>query len=171
MAKKLLIDLDMLRQNRPGESSDELRPEGVLSEFPNTNGRKTIRELAVFKYTCRRCEDAPCISACPADALDKDGEGMIRRSTNLCIACKSCVVICPFGTLMSDFFEHHRTLNNYFDLNNKDEIMKFINNCPVGAVQWVDMEEDPKNNIYRMNDLVLVKEKEWEDIKESKESD
>jgi hypothetical protein len=28
MAKKLLIDLDKLRDNRPGESSDDLRPGG-----------------------------------------------------------------------------------------------------------------------------------------------
>lgn len=165
MAKKLLIDLDRLRDNRPGESSDNLRTEGVLSEFPNTNGRKTIREQAVFRYTCRRCEEAPCIDACPADALDKDMEGMVRRSTNLCIACKSCVVICPFGTMMSDFFEHHRTVDNYFDLNDTDEIENFIKNNPEGAVEWVDMEEDPEKNIYQLNNMVLIKEKDWESIK------
>jgi Fe-S-cluster-containing hydrogenase component 2 len=165
MAKKLLIDLDRLRDNMPGESSDSLRPEGVLSEYPNSNGRKTIRELAVFRYTCRRCEDAPCICACPADALDKDDGGMIRRSTNLCIACKSCVVICPFGTMMSDFFEHHRTPENYFDLSEPDEIQKFIDRNAEGVVSWVDMEEDPENNIYQLNDMVLVKEADWESIK------
>lgn len=165
MAKKLLIDLDRLRDNRPGESSDQLRPDGVLSEYPNKDGRKTIRELALFRYTCRRCEDAPCIAACPADALDKDDEGMIKRSTNLCIACKSCVVICPFGTMMSDFFEHHRTPENYFDLNDPDEILKFIDNNPEGAVQWVEMEEDPSKDIYQLNDMVLIREKEWESIK------
>ena len=165
MAKKLLIDLDRLRDNRPGESSDNPRPDGVLSEYPDKSGRKTIRELAVFRYTCRRCEDAPCIDACPADALDKNPEGIIRRSTNLCIACKSCVVICPFGTMMSDFFEHHRTLENYFDLSDPDEIQKFIDSNPEGIVSWVDMEEDPEKNIYRMNDLVLVKETGWESIK------
>lgn len=165
MAKKLLIDLDRLRDNRPGESSDNLRPEGVLSEYPNRNGRKTIRELAVFRFTCRRCEDAPCIDACPADALDKDAEGVIKRSTNLCIACKSCVVICPFGTMMSDFFEHNRTLENYFDLNDQDEIQQFIDNSPEGAVKWVEMEEDPEKNIYQMNDMVLIKEIEWENLK------
>ena len=168
MAKKLLIDLDRIRDNRPGESSDNLRTEGVMSDFPNRNGRKTIRELALFRYTCRRCEDAPCIAACPADALDKDDDGMIRRSTNLCVACKSCVVICPFGTMMSDFFEHHRTLDNYFDLNDPREIEKFIASNPDGAVAWVDMEEDPSKDIYQLNDMVLIKEKEWESIKGTK---
>ncbi len=166
MAKKLLINIDRIRENRPGESSDNLRLEGVFSEYPNRNGRKTIRELAVFRYTCRRCEDAPCIFACPADALEKNGEGMVIRLTNLCVACKSCVVICPFGTMMNDFFEHQRTMENYFDLNHPEEIQKFIDNHPEGVIEWVDMEEDPSNNIYQLNDLVLIKENEWNSIKD-----
>jgi len=165
MTKKLLIDLERFRDNRPGESSDNLRPEGVWSDFPNLNGRKTIRELAVFRYTCRRCEDAPCVDACPADALKKDDEGMIKRSTNLCIACKSCVVICPFGTMMTDFFEHKRSLENYFDLNDPEQIKSFIERSPEGAVTWVDMDEDPANNIYQLNERVLVKEVPWETLK------
>lgn len=165
MAKKLLIDLDRFRDNRPGESSDNLRPEGIWSGFPNKNGRKTIRELAVFRYTCRRCEDAPCMDACPADALEKDDNGMIKRSTNLCIACKSCVVICPFGTMMSDFFEHIRSVENYFDLNDPEQVRAFMQQAPEGAVTWVDMDEDPSNNIYQLNDMVLVREEAWETLK------
>lgn len=169
MAKKLLIDLDRFRDNRPGESSDDLRPEGILSFFPDTTGRKTIRELAVFRYTCRRCEEAPCIDACPADALDKDSDGMIRRSTNLCIACKSCVVICPFGTMMSDFFEHIRSPGNYFDLNDAEQVREFIKISPEGAVTWVDTDEDPAANIYQLNDKVLIKEVAWETLKNLKD--
>ncbi|MFO7613388.1 MAG: 4Fe-4S dicluster domain-containing protein [Bacteroidales bacterium] len=168
MEKKLLIDLDRLRENRPGEPSDKLMPEGVMSEFPNKNGRKSIRELAVFRYTCRKCEDAPCIDACPADALDKDGEGIVRRSTNLCISCRSCVVMCPFGTIMNDFFEHHRTPENYFDLSDPKELQAFIDNNPQGAVSLVEMEEDPSKNIFKLNDRVLIREKDWQGIKSNR---
>jgi Fe-S-cluster-containing hydrogenase component 2 len=164
MGKKLLIDLDRIRDSSPGQSSDHKRPEGIMSEYPNKNGRKTLREIAVFRYTCRRCEDAPCIGACPADALDKGDEGIVRRSTNLCISCKSCVVICPFGTMMNDFFEHHRTLVNYFDLNEPEEIQKFIDNNPPGAVTWVESEEDHTKDIYKLNDMVMIREKDWQGI-------
>ncbi len=167
MARKLLIDLEKIRETELGEPSDIPRADGILSEFPNTNGRKSLRELAIFRYTCRRCEDAPCIASCPADALDKDDEGMVRRSTNLCVACKSCVVICPFGTMMSDFFEHHRTPGNYLDLNDPAEVEQLIKRSPVGAVQWVDMEENPDENIYQLDDLILIKEKRWENIKKA----
>jgi Fe-S-cluster-containing hydrogenase component 2 len=165
MGKKLLIDLTRLREHKPGKPSDQPKPEAVMSEYPNRNGRKTIRELAVFRYTCRKCEKAPCIEACPADALDKDDQGIVRRSTNMCVSCKSCVVICPFGTMMNDFFEFHRTPENYFDLDDPRETENFINKNPEGAVSWVEMEEDPSRDIYRFNDKVLIKEKNWERIK------
>jgi Fe-S-cluster-containing hydrogenase component 2 len=161
MTKKLLIDLALIRESLPGKSSDQHRPDGIFSSYPNRDGRKSLREQALFRFTCRRCLDAPCVGACPADALEKDEDNMVRRSTNLCIACKSCVVICPFGTMMNDFFEHHRTLKNYFELDDEAEVEKFISSNPEGAVTRVDadMKEDPSMNIFKLNEMVLVKEK------------
>lgn len=165
MEKKILIDLSKLRNHHVSGRGDQLRPDGILSDFPNTNGLKTLRELAVFRFTCRRCEEAPCIDVCPAEALEKDEEGMIHRYTNLCIACKSCVTICPFGTMMTDFFEHKRTEEKYFDLNDERELRKFIENNPGGAVKMVDQEEDDNKNIYKLNDKVLVKDVPYEKLK------
>ena len=85
---------------------------------------KPIRELAVFRFSCRKCEDAPCIKVCPAEALDKDPDGIVERHTNLCISCKWCVTICPFGTMMTDFFAHHRNRELLFDLNNEKELQE-----------------------------------------------
>lgn len=107
MAQKILIDLEKLR-SQGLKSSDISPPEGFYTFSDDGQGLKSIRELAVFQFTCRRCSDAPCINVCPADALEKDEQGIISRATNLCISCKSCVVICPFGTIMNDFFEYHR---------------------------------------------------------------
>ena len=160
MAKKILIDLEKFR-SVPGKRGDESPPEGVLGVPANEHGLKSIRELAVFQFTCRKCSDAPCIGVCPADALEKDEKGIISRAINLCISCKSCVVICPFGTMMTDFFDYHRDKENYYDLLNQKELDLFIKHSPEGAVQLVDMEEDPDKDIYRLNDQVLVKERLW----------
>lgn len=164
--KKILIDLTKLRDHEISGKSDELRLEGILSDFPNTNGLKTLRELAVFRFTCRRCEEAPCIDVCPAEALEKDDDGMIVRHTNLCIACKSCVTICPFGTMMTDFFEHKRTEENYFDLNDERELRKFVEYNPGGAVKMVDMDENEDENIYKLNDKVLIKDIPYDKLKQ-----
>ena len=160
MAQKILIDLEKFR-TLPGKSGDESPPEGFYGPSVNDHGLKSIRELAVFQFTCRKCTDAPCIDVCPADALEKNDEDMITRSTNLRISCKSCVVICPSGTMMTDFFEYHRDKENYYDLMDEKELDLFIKNSPEGAVQLVDMEADPEKDIYKLNDHILVKERMW----------
>ncbi|MFC2151571.1 4Fe-4S dicluster domain-containing protein [Bacteroidota bacterium] len=160
MDKKILIDLSKFRECGD-KSCDTTPPEGFFSIPPNMNGLKSIRELAVFQFTCRRCEDAPCIHVCPAEALEKDMDGLIHRYTNLCISCKSCVTICPFGTMMTDFFDHHRKKDLYFDLSDEHEVNEFIKACPIGSVTLVEMDENPEENIYKLNDRILVKENIW----------
>ena len=152
-----MIDMIKLRSAMV-ENSALTIPEGYFYQSLNSNGLKTIRELATFRFTCRKCEDAPCISVCPADALEKDGEGIINRHTNLCISCKSCVTICPFGTMMTDFFKHHRNKDLFYDLNDKKELKMFIDACPAGTVSIIDSDEAPDDNIYKLNDKVLIRE-------------
>src|SRR6056297_498509 len=165
MAQKILIDLTKYRDCKADGSCENTPAEAIYSIFPNTNGLKTIRELAVFRFTCRKCTEAPCVASCPAEALEKDEAGMINRYTNLCIACKSCVIICPFGTMMTDFFEHKRTEDTYFDLNDEKELKKYIEYNPGGSVRFVDMEENEEKNIYKLNDTVLVKDVPYEKLK------
>jgi Fe-S-cluster-containing hydrogenase component 2 len=157
MSQKILIDMIKLRAAMVEDSNLTL-PEGLFYPSLNSNGLKTIRELAAFRFTCRKCEDAPCIAVCPADALDKDDDGIVTRYTNLCISCKSCVTICPFGTMMTDFFRHHRNKDLFYDLTDKQELEKFIEACPPGTVSLVDIDESPEENIYSLNENVLVRE-------------
>ena len=76
MAQKILIDLEKLRSTE-GKRSDISPPEGYYSFSLDGQGLKSIRELAVFQFSCRKCSDAPCIGVCPADALEKDDEGAL----------------------------------------------------------------------------------------------
>lgn len=157
MEQKLLIDMIRLREVM-AENHDLRLPEALFYPAASSNGLKTVRELAVFRYTCRKCEDAPCIAACPAEALEKDNEGIINRHTNLCISCKSCVTICPFGTMMTDFFKHHRNRDLYFNLADTGDMNKFISACPPGTVSLTDLRESPADNIYKLNEKVLIKD-------------
>jgi len=157
MAKRILLDMIKLRASMVSDPSLVL-PEALYYPGFVNNGLKTIRELAVFRFTCRKCDDAPCIAVCPAEALEKDSEGVISRLTNLCIACKSCVTICPFGTMMNDFFDHHRNRELLYDLTDEQELGKFIEACPEGTVSLVETDESPKDNIYRLSENILVRE-------------
>ncbi len=157
MGQKILIDMIKLRAAMVEDSNIAL-PEAMFYPSINSNGLKSIRELAIFRFTCRKCEDAPCIAVCPADALEKDEQGVINRHTNLCVSCKSCVTICPFGTMMSDFFKHHRNKDMFYDLTDENELRKFIEACPPETVTLTDEDESPEKNIYSLNDRVLVRE-------------
>ena len=157
----ILIDMIKLRDAMV-ESSALTLPEATFYPSFNNNGLKTIRELAIFRFTCRKCADAPCIGVCPAEALEKDEEGFISRALNLCISCKSCVTICPFGTMMTDFFEFKRDKSIFFDLTSDEEIEKFIKSSLPGIVSFVDMEENQDEHIYKLNEKVLIKEYLWD---------
>ena len=52
---------------------------------------------------CRHCTDAPCLNACPTEAITRDANGLVERNYLLCVGCKSCVLACPFGSLADDF--------------------------------------------------------------------
>jgi len=157
MAQRILINMIKIREIL-GENPAFMLPEALFYTSPNINGLKTVRELASFRFTCRKCKDAPCISVCPVEALEKDEEEIISRHTNLCVSCKSCVTICPFGTMMTDFFAHHRNRDLFYDLTDDSELFKFMEACPKGTVSLVDTDELPEEHIYKLNDKILIKE-------------
>ena len=50
----------------------------------------------------------------------------------------------------------------YFNLEDKEELERFVQRSPEGTVSLVDMDEDPSKNIYRLNDKILIKEFYWD---------
>ncbi|RKD95590.1 4Fe-4S dicluster domain-containing protein [Halopiger aswanensis] len=46
---------------------------------------------------CFHCENAPCISVCPTDALQKSDDGFVDLKESLCVGCQYCLSACPFG--------------------------------------------------------------------------
>ena len=54
---------------------------------------------------CRQCEDAPCVAACPNEAMYEDERGIVRRSPVRCSGCRCCFLACPFGVI-DDVVKH-----------------------------------------------------------------
>jgi Fe-S-cluster-containing hydrogenase component 2 len=156
MGKKLLIDLGKLRDFK------NVPVEGIFKQDTHARSFKTIRELATFQFTCRKCEKAPCVEACPVEALEKDEQGMITRAVYRCIRCKSCVYSCPFGTMMDNLFEVKTSGRRFMNLNSEKELVEFAGLFPGNVVSIVDSDENPAENIYRLSDDILIKEHTWQ---------
>jgi Fe-S-cluster-containing hydrogenase component 2 len=155
MRKKILIDMVQLRDYQ------ECKPDGIFKEPSFNTEFKSIRELATFYFSCRKCSDAPCISVCPADALEKNENEMVTRALNLCVRCKSCIMICPFGTLMPDLFEK-KGKENYFDLSDEEELNSFVEASPGQSIIFYEGDEDQEKHIYKLTENILVRDFVWD---------
>ncbi len=60
-----------------------------------------IEPIIMAAISCRLCEDAPCILACPQKALTRSEEnGIILVDEDLCDGCGWCVEACEFGAVV-----------------------------------------------------------------------
>jgi Fe-S-cluster-containing hydrogenase component 2 len=59
-----------------------------------------IHPVINMSMTCRLCEDAACVRACPRDALEQSEEnGVILIDEDKCDGCGWCIEACEFGTI------------------------------------------------------------------------
>ena len=58
-----------------------------------------MKGSAAMPAICRQCEEAPCVAACPNDAMYEDECGIVRRSPVRCTGCRCCALGCPFGVI------------------------------------------------------------------------
>jgi Fe-S-cluster-containing dehydrogenase component len=54
--------------------------------------------IATVPTVCMHCDEPTCALVCPADAIKKDEDGVVRSALKpRCVACNNCVLACPFG--------------------------------------------------------------------------
>ncbi|MGR5298832.1 4Fe-4S dicluster domain-containing protein [Vibrio mediterranei] len=67
---------------------------------------------ATVPVMCRHCEDAPCATVCPVQAITKEEDRILLKET-LCVGCTLCAVACPFGTIALDGSRPIAMVNRY----------------------------------------------------------
>ena len=68
--------------------------------FPNV-GYEYIPTL------CNHCANAPCVAACPTEAMYKDENGITMLDVDKCIGCRYCMAACPYGVIHFNDEEPH----------------------------------------------------------------
>ncbi len=132
---------------------------------PQNNGIISLREEIAFALACRRCDDYPCVNACPNNALKREN-GIIKRSNFMCISCKSCALACPFGIIDTDWLLY---LGNRCDVcteNRIDENQRFVcvQSCPYSALKIIEGEPEEKVHLYKIGEHIIVRVINWLDL-------
>ena len=159
--KKLFIDIPAF--NKAGVPASEIEC-GYIFHRGNT-GAVSIIEAAEFAVYCRQCKDAFCVSACPKEALEHQGDGTIKRYNMRCVGCKSCTLACPFGTIYPEVMNYITSKCNFcltqLD-SNPDYIPACVKTSPDGAFKMVEIkDEDQKQNIFFIGERLVVKNNNW----------
>ncbi|MEG2213053.1 MAG: 4Fe-4S dicluster domain-containing protein, partial [Clostridiales bacterium] len=62
-----------------------------------------LDEHTVIPMTCLHCEEAWCMSVCPAGAIYRDPDtNAVIINQDKCAGCKMCILACPYGNIHFD---------------------------------------------------------------------
>jgi carbon-monoxide dehydrogenase iron sulfur subunit len=87
---------------------------------------------------CKLCDDPPCVTACPRNALTQDKETrVIRVDDEKCDGCSWCIEACPYGAVR---YEPEIASVVICDLCDGEPECKEI--CPVEAIEFTVSDED-----------------------------
>jgi len=146
MAHRVVIDLDVLRQN-PECKADCSYPYRKAPYYETDRpiaGPAWLKQTAAFETFCRRCDDHPCVNACPNDALEQLEDGKIVRYNMRCTQCDSCLVACPFGTIVPAALAHRDTMCDLC-VGRDDPAPLCCQTCECGAFRWEDVPDEPED--------------------------
>ncbi len=105
-----------------------------------------VYDLSDFKlfipFNCRHCAKAPCVTVCPVNACRYDAEGGVYIDPLLCIGCRLCASVCPFGIPEFDAARKVVTKCDLCYYRRKDNLPPACaTTCPTGALRFADISE------------------------------
>jgi Fe-S-cluster-containing dehydrogenase component len=58
--------------------------------------------MAFMPLVCNHCDRPPCADACPVDAIQKRGDGIVILDREACDGCGACLDACPYAAISFD---------------------------------------------------------------------
>lgn len=122
--------------------------EEAVAESPGPQRMLTIEMTEDFgvPIQCRHCDDAPCIEICPTGAVYRQSEqDPVIINEELCIGCKLCILMCPFGVLKIG--RKGRAIikcDMCYELIKQNKLPECVQACPTKALKLVSLEGTTK---------------------------
>jgi Fe-S-cluster-containing dehydrogenase component len=122
--------------------------------------------IATVPMVCMHCEEPTCAMVCPADAIKRGEDGIVRSALKArCIACSNCVLACPFGVPKVHIdLELMMKCDMCYDRTSVDLRPMCATVCPSQALSYIpaskiaaDRREQPVSNFRFGNEHVKTK--------------
>ncbi|MHB1930216.1 MAG: 4Fe-4S dicluster domain-containing protein [Acidimicrobiales bacterium] len=118
-----------------------------------------------FQVTrCNQCADAPCVAACPTEAMYRRPDGIVDFDKSICIGCKACMAACPYDAIFINPEDHSAEKCNF--CAHRLEVglePACVSVCPTEAILVGDLN-DPTSKVARIvqREAVTVRRPEKE---------
>jgi formate dehydrogenase iron-sulfur subunit len=120
------------------------------------NENRTEARWYFSSDSCKHCNDAGCLNACPVKAIVRTDMGNVFVQQDVCIGCKYCIPSCPYGVI--SFSEQTGTVHKCTLCN--DRIHNGLGTacakaCPTGSISFGEVEELKKKADARLAQLKM----------------
>ena len=103
--------------------------------FPDVN-----RHFSVMR--CNHCDDAPCISICPTNALFRADNGVVDFDDDNCIGCKGCMNACPYDAIYINPVTNTANKCNFCNHRIEQGLEpSCVVVCPTHAIKVADLDD------------------------------
>jgi tetrathionate reductase subunit B len=81
------------------------KPQPLAGQFwhkvnDKVRGQVPKVKVAYEHFLCQQCDDAPCLAACPNEAIYKRPDGAVIVDPEKCRGSHNCVKACPYGNVI-----------------------------------------------------------------------
>ena len=98
------------------------------------------RHFSVMR--CNQCDDAPCISICPTNALFRAENGVVDFDDGNCIGCKGCMNACPYDAIYINPVTNTANKCNFCNHRIEQGLEpSCVVVCPTHAIKVADLDD------------------------------
>lgn len=117
--------------------------------------------ISFLPLLCMHCQDAPCMDACPTEALERNGDGRVEINYDKCVGDKACVSACPYGAIHIDPQTKQADKCDFCtDRTSHGLEPACVTVCPTEALRFGDLDDpaDPVTQYAKANNAKPFKE-------------